>query len=466
MTFGDYLKECIEKKEVQVATLARSVGLNRGKLYNVFYGERSLTETELFSLIETAGFTPNEAQKLVDLYFTEIFGKTEFAKIKVLEKIIQTDVHACSGFNRKTFSDDVEGSIECKSQLLNAVSYIFGHEKTVISNFSFDNKELDALVFDCVINSDVGFTHITELSETPSAAENIASVACALKYMYNNSFPVYRYTDTEHATKSGLFPYYFVGETHAILFNSVNGIFIRDKASVAKIRENAVADAADCAPLGIKTDDVVYHSSLYDTALKNENISLYVISFYPCVATCSDYDIIYSLARDDLPEKEGLVNIAYEHYSRFYTMPEHCSIVSKAGIESFAETGNIQEIPNKFVKSANKETRIKILQKMLEKIESGEIYIADDSKIKLQPEFSLESFCTDLMLFFGYDFKKSDFFVADKYLCALYDISFVNTVKNLTQYLIHSKKVYPKEFSKTFIKNLISKLEFFPEYGS
>ncbi len=52
MTFGEYLNECIDKRDIPIAKITRISGINRGKLYNVFYNKRKLSEEELFSLIE------------------------------------------------------------------------------------------------------------------------------------------------------------------------------------------------------------------------------------------------------------------------------------------------------------------------------------------------------------------------------------------------------------------------------
>lgn len=74
MTFGEYLNECVENRGIPVAKITRISGINRGKLYNVFYNKRRLTEEELFALIENAGFSPTESDKLCDLYFSEVYG--------------------------------------------------------------------------------------------------------------------------------------------------------------------------------------------------------------------------------------------------------------------------------------------------------------------------------------------------------------------------------------------------------
>lgn len=464
MTFGEYLNNCIDSRGISISNITKVSGINRGKLYNVFYGERTLTTEELFALIGNAGFSQPESEKLIDLYFAEFFGEAEFAKIKLLEKAFQSDNRSGTPV-KYNFSDKTpSGAVSDKPALLTAVSFLLHHEKDVISNYSFGDKELDALVFDSTLNFDTKLTHICELSENTTDSENLEAIMSALKFMYNNSFPVYRYVNTEPKNRCGVFTHFFVGEKFALLFKDTSGIFITDEPSVKIIREKALAAVSECTPLGSRQDDIVYYSQIYDTALKSENASLFSIQHYPCILARAERDDLFSLGQDNLSEKEGLVDIAFNHYLKF-SFANNSNILSAKGIEAFAETGNIQEIPDTYVKPASKKLRIKFLNKLVESIENNELFIADDSKFKIQPGFITESYGNNFLSMLGYDPENAHFFVAEKFISTLYDVSLVNTFKNLVCYLINAKKIYTKDFSTTYVKNLISKLEFFPEYG-
>ena len=63
MTFGQYLEKCIKKRDISISHLTKISGINRGKLYYVYDGKRKLTEDELFSLINKAGFSSGESDK-------------------------------------------------------------------------------------------------------------------------------------------------------------------------------------------------------------------------------------------------------------------------------------------------------------------------------------------------------------------------------------------------------------------
>lgn len=464
MTFGEYLNKCIDSRGISISNITKVSGINRGKLYNVFYGERTLTENELFSLIDRSGFSPAVAENLVDLYFAEFFGEAEFAKIKLLEKAFQSDNRSVAPVKYDLPNKTPGGAVSDRPALLTAVSFLLLHEKDVISNYSFGDKELDTLVFDRTVNSDTKLMHICEFSENTTDSENLEALISALKFMYNSSFPVFRYVNTESKKQCGMFTHFFAGEKYALLFNNTSGIFVTDEPSVKVIRENALAAVSECTPLGIKQNDIVYYSQIYDTVLKTENTSLFSVQHYPCILAWAERDDLFSLGQDNLPEKECLVDIAFNHYLKF-SFANKSGVISAKGIEAFAETGNIQEIPDTYVKPASKELRIKFLNMLIKKIKNNELFIADDSKFKIQPGFIMESYGNNFLSMLGYDPENTHFFVAEKFISTLYDVSLVNTFNNFVYYLVHAKKIYTKEFSETYIKNLITKLEFFPGYG-
>lgn len=238
MTFGKYLKECIDKRDISIAHLTKTSGINRGKLYYVYDGKRRLTEDELFSLIDKAGFSSVEIDKLIDLYFKELYGKIEFSRIKYLENAIQRDNYTGEPFRFDSAEVDIKGSIENQKQLINSIVYMFYHDREIISNYSFLDKEIDNVVFESVLNSQTHLIHIMDLSTDELGEENIERIFASLKYMYNNCFPVSRYTNITQMKYENMFPYYFVGEKYAILYNNSNGIFIDDINTVKSIREN------------------------------------------------------------------------------------------------------------------------------------------------------------------------------------------------------------------------------------
>ena len=458
MTSGKYLEKCIKKREVSISYLTKISGVNRGKLYYVYEGKRKLTEDELFLLIEKAGFSNIETDKLLNLYFEDVYGKTEFSRIKYLENAIQRDNYSCINCNIHSVENDIKGAIENKKQLVNSIIYMFYHDREIISNFSYRDEEIDSVVFDCVLNSKMKLTHIMDLSVDEMSEENLERIFASLKYMYNNCFPVYRYTNIRQMEYNNIFPYYFVGESYAILYNDDNGIFISDTEIVSNIRKNVNKVVDDCILLGLKTNDLMYVKSLYEKGSKQFGSSTITFTFYPCIAKYVDYDFMYSITKNELPEKDMLVNIAFEYYSKIYQNRKFICLTTSKGLQMFSETGNIQEIYDTYVNAADKESRIKVLKNMIVGINNGDLFILDDDKINICPGMEIENHNKKLIIN-GYDFEKKNFTAVDKFIFSLDDQSIINTFNNFKDYIIHARKVYPKEYSIRFIEGLIVKLE-------
>lgn len=458
MTFGEYLKECIDKRDISISNLTKISGINRGKLYYVYDGKRKLTEDELFSLIDKTGFSSAESEKLIDLYFKELYGKIEFSRIKYLENAIQSDNYTGESCEFNSTEHDIKGSIENQKQLINSIVYMFYHDREIISNYSFLDKEIDNAVFESVLISQTHLIHIMDLSTDELGEENIERIFASLKYMYNNCFPVSRYTNITQMKYENMFPYYFVGEKYVILYNNSNGIFIDNIDTVKTIRENVYKIASTSTPLGTKPDDIMFVKSMYEKGSKAEGDATTTFTYYPCIAKYVDYDFMHSVTKNEIPEKEMLVNVAYEHYSKFYFEHKFRQITTVTGIEKFAETGCFQEIPAIYVNAASQKQRINILKKLVSAIDNNELFILDEDKVNMNSGMEIENHNKKLIIN-GYDFEKDNFASNDNFIVSFDDYSITKTFGNFIDYIIHSKKVYSNEYAKRFIESLIVKLE-------
>lgn len=454
MTFGEYLNECVENRGIPVAKITRISGINRGKLYNVFYDKRRLTEEELFALIENAGFSPTESDRLCDLYFSEVYGKDEFERIKHLENALKRDHRegSCAAFSVN--HDTIGNSIDNGKQLIDAVSFMFFNEKKIISNFPFSAKSLDDIVFYLTKNGTSELVHIMEIPEDEVGSKNIEAFFAALKYMYAGSFPVYRYIHSS-GNSTSLFPYYFVGEKYAVLFNGNSGIILKDKSSVDGVREAAEEKALECTALGSVHGDVFQTAAAYDLQFF-EKKSFYSFSYYPCIAKYTDYDILFSLGRDDIPNRKELTDFAFNHYKALYSTLHVRCFVTVNGLEDFSRTGHVQEIPYTFITDMSVENRIKVLSGMLDGIENGELYIVDGTKFHIVPGFLIES-SHNKVIAAGYDKDKENLFADEAFISTIPNATFANTLENLADFLVRSKKVFAKEYSQKFIHSLIAK---------
>ncbi len=461
MTFGEYLKKLLDAKGLTTAYLSKVSGANRGKLYYVYDGKRKLTSDELFSIVNGVDFSNEQIKTLINLYFEELYGSGAFSDIKHVESIIQKDLYKCEPSESiNTDQSGVNGYINVKTQLINSIVYLCSNDKDILTNFSFSDKNIDSTVFWFVENKALKLTHILDFSTKAAAIENLELIFSSVKYMYNNSFPVYRYINTEQMEYCNLFPYYFVGKKHALFYNGKNGVFIEDANAVKALRRRVTEEIKKCTPLGIRTEDILLIKSTYEREFDLENDDNFLISYYPSTCQCTDGNFIRGVARDDLPDREKLVKIA-ENYYKTYNGEDanYKQITTFNGLVQFAKTGNVAEVFNSYVKPADKKSRIRMLKKMLNDVNGDRLFLLDEKEINISNGIIFETVCGGLTIY-GYDCKKENFCYGEKFFANIKDAMMSNIFRMFCDYLIASRKVCSKELAKRFIKGLIAEMEF------
>lgn len=460
MTFGEYLEKCIREKNISISSLTKVTGINRGGLYSVFKGERSLKEDKLFALFENVGFSVKEEQTLTELYFSDVFGQSDFNKIKQMIHLINNlelpskEHKECINTFSKKFS------LTGKEEILSALKYILeeiGNSK-VITNYSYEDKRIDNLFYGFVKNGNSEqLMHVLSFSEKSSGLHNINTVFSSLKYMYLNCFPVYKYENKSEQ----IYPYFAVTDKYALLFNDNDGIFIDEPIVINRVLGQVETMVSQCTGLGMATDDIMFIKDMYAKGLSNtEDHFNDLISYcgYPCVAPFADYDLMYSITREELPEKELLVHIAYDHYQSLYKNADFTFFYSLNGLKRFAETGNVCEIPETYVTNLSKKYRLQVLNQIIESVKEEKIYLVNDEKFNIPENIEIEDYFSKVIIN-AFDCNKDNFASCDKFLSALNDSDIIHTFKILKEYLIRARMVYPKQYAKIYIQNIIVKLE-------
>lgn len=460
MTFGVYLEKCIREKNISISRLTKVTGINRGGLYSVFKGERSLKEDKLFALFENVGFSLKEEQTLTELYFSDVFGQSDFNKIKQMIHLIN-NLELPSKEHKEfinTFSKKF--SLTGKEEILSALKYILkeiGNSK-VITNYSYEDERIDHLFYSFVKNGNKEqLIHILSFSEKSSGLHNINTVFSSLKYMYLNCFPVYKYENKSEQ----IYPYFAVTDKYALLFNDNDGIFIDEPIVINRVLGKVETMVSQCTGLGMATDDVMFIKDMYAKGLsKTEDNFNELITYcgYPCVAPFADYDLMYSITRDELPEKELLVHIAYDHYQSLYKNADFTFFYSLNGLKRFAETGNVCEIPETYVTNLSIKYRLQVLNQIIEAVKDEKIYLVNDEKFNIPENIEIEDYFSKVIIS-AFDCNKDNFFSCNKFLSTLNDSDIIHTFKILKEYLIRARMVYPKQYAEIYIKNIIVKLE-------
>ena len=458
MTFGEFLKECIEKRNLSVANLTKESGVNRGKLYYVFDDKRKLTVDELDAIIDGAGIAGAEAERLIDLFFREKFGDDEFERVKCLENALKRENCAVKPCPLPPCKDSVVGAINDRDALADAVVYLFANDEDIITNYSFLDKKIDETVFSCVMNGGEKklAAHIMLFSNENAGTDNIETIFASLKFLYNGFFPLYRHADIVRMKYMNMFPYWFVGRKYAVLYGDGKGIVIDDPDAVRTVYAAALTETEKCVPFGVHNDDIMFIKDIHAKKDGKYGCIRLNMSSIPCLGGFADYEFIYNVAKEELPDREMLAKIAYRYYDDIFT--DSVKITSCGGMRRFAETGLVQEIPAALVNAASVADRVRLLKTLIEAVNDGRLFLTDDEKFEMCPGLAVAVHAKGIFLS-GADCTKEPIFEVEKFIVDIEDIGLVKTFGELGEYIIRSGKVFSKEYAASFTEELVIELE-------
>lgn len=456
MDFGCYLESCIRKKDISINALAKMCGINRGGLYSIFKNERKLKEDKLFELIRIAGLNSTEEKKLVHLFFCDYFGESEFQRIESLLDEIQR-VGRDRPIEQQIAPFEKKSTLVGEAEICSALKLLIDTNDTVTTNFSYSCGAIDQLFYSAVCGGALKeLRHIITLSEEGDHAHNYKTIFSSFKYMYAQSFPYYQWGSVDKLTRLIAFPNFAIGSQNAVLFDNDWGIFIDDPETVSNLNNKFAPLLKQCQKFGRIAEDDMEVKQLYQDSFSDRGE---VISFqsYLCVAPYVDYELIFNIVREQLPQRELLAKIGYEYYKNVFQTVDFLQFATIDGLKRFAETGNVAEVSGALVQPAGIEDRIKILRGISRAAESEHFFIFDDQKFYMPRDFAIEKY-TGRLMFGGFDRTVPNFGQRDKFLAELDDISLINTFHHAAEYLIHSRKVHSKDFTLRLIDELLLKL--------
>ncbi len=447
MVFGAYLEKLVYDSDWSINQLTKQCGVNRGGLYSVFKSQRKLTDEQLFALISKLNLSPAKEAKLTDMYFDDYYGKLEHSKIKYAIEQIKDCVPAAAYAN-----GDLKGAP------IDALKSFLSQNQRVVTNFPYAFADADRLFFAAVRAGTVTeFTHIFALDNQDDYQNNYSSIFKSLKYMYFGHFPKWYYASVKALHDAALFPYFAVGEKTAVLFSETAAVTLTNAQAVQTVAGEAAKLLEACETFGEKIEDILQVKDEYQRGLAGESLAMTLTS-YPCLAKFADHETMQSIVRQNLPNKEMLVEIAYSHYSAMYRRIRQIQITTEEGIQRFASTGNFREVSAQYIDCADVRHRIKVLEKVLEAVAAEEVYLLNKDKLALPDGFMMENYASQTILYL-FDAQNENGDMYERFFAQFKDRSFVSALNQTMEYLIKSRKVYPKEYTLQFVENIIAGLK-------
>lgn len=446
MKFGEYLENLVRDSGISINALSNECCVNRGGLYSVFKQSRQLKPEQLYTLISKLCLTHAEEEKLTSLYFIDMYGSERYKKILCLIDAIKK----CA--EDKAYKPDYS---DLNSDLMAKLQSFIRENSSVITNYSCDFIEADSLFYDSVKNGQItNFVHILALDDQGNYKYNYNSVFSSVKYMYLCQFPYYYFTSLKPQKPLSLLPYFAIGDKSALLFSREKVVEVNDAESVNILAEEAEKLKQSCKCFGTHTVDIMQIKDSYKKGMADGSTSI-TLSSYPCLASYVDREAMENAVRQDLPNKEGLVEIAYSHYSNMFKHIKNVIICSESGIKKFAETGNLIEISSDLIQNLDVEHRIGVLRKVIAAIENNTFYLLDEQKIKIPENLELEKYAN--RIYFGGNYGNTDnFSMYDAFFAAFESYSFVEDFRITAEYIIQSRLVCTKAYAVQFIHDLIA----------
>lgn len=476
MTFGQILKKFINDSDTSVRLFSVVTGLNRGWLYNIFNGKKPLPEDKFHKLLVSFPFSEVQKQILSDAYYEEVFGVSDFAKIKYmieeLKKLSSKEsfskdfptIHNLHG-SEIEYVNNNENLMECITFLLENLS---SHsDSKLYTNYCFSHEEIDSAIYSWIIKRDFKeIFHIVHFENNGESPHNLRNIFHSLKYAKNKINTYYYYDNNHPMQMDNIFPFFIITNSNMLLYdNSLSsGLLISNRDIVNNFINKANTILSGCSPL-VMFPDSVFHLKEYLAQNINYNISnddkrdAVALSFEPCLTPYLNLDIIDSIAKSDIPHRNFVVQSLVEWLSATIPTENLISIHTPTGLRKFAEDGIISYFPSEYASPVSKEDRIKILNNCTEENSSRNSFnLLDENKMVLPTDLKFELSPNNTVIIYG-TFDENDYSYTGEYIIAFSNNIMVQDFYNLKDYILRNHLTLNSQYTNLFLKELVLKLQ-------
>lgn len=457
MELHECLQSLFESKKATLSSISRLSDINKGTLHRIVYGKQDVKFDELMKISNALGLSLGERELLFDLYFDGIYGATDMEIVRYLIAEVPKAFHPLNvtvpekGYDAYP-KDGYMPTCEKVYEAIYTVSDIDSGK--IYTNFSFKDAHLDEFFFRKAQKDSIELVHCVEKIQNGGERTNLQSLLRALRYMQIQQFP-YLVELWQSGAGSQLLPYFVVTQKGAVLFNDTFGFITIEQDAVASLISVLDKNIASAPRLGSVPSDIM---SLKNTtaALQSVDGNLSLFCKYPCCSNILKREWMYDAARD-VPFKEQLIEICATHYEQLFAYTEMTMFTTLPGLEDFAKTGNFYQIPADFVHGFSPKVRIEFFEAMKKEIEKDRFFILVNPDA-IPDGVTVECYANYTAIG-GADTSTPDFGLGMQYHYTATDPFYVKIMKIMSEYLISSSRVYPKDVALRMINNCIALVE-------
>lgn len=403
--FSRCISKYVADSGYTVYKISQITGLGRTAIQHIMSGNLVPTQAFLDKLCTVFKITPRQKDALTELYFKEKFGEKTYNERKNIRSIIETLPQYYVSKSAAIIPDAMQlPDTKSVSGFLNInqmISEIIGKElemndPLILTTIPFENKMLyDNIVqmFGACDNKNAVVEHFFRIykNDSGSSVNNTETLKNALTMAMNvgmvyNPYCYYAYKEAVDDCLP-IFPYSLISSAYVVL---VSGDFqlavISNDSGIMKTARTHIDKIKRSSKLMIEMID---NKRMFDIFAESSRFFDKSLEYQPCVSKYITLEIV-SKKLIDIPEHDYIFNFLEKNFFTSeqikVTMRQSAlNVFSRRGLENFAETGVMINMPGQLLKPLSVEERIYILECM--KNDVGDYFkMLDDSKLRI-PQF-------------------------------------------------------------------------------
>lgn len=477
--FSDKLKQLIEESGIKIYQLAKNSELDRTTIQRAVTGDRLPNIAFVEKLCDYLRVSPKERTELFDLYSISKIGEKVYSRRKYIKAMIEriATIHTVQeNTSNSQKSVSFTGRINEDNTIFTG-QYIVNNtirdvlEDEVVNNSSpeisiyvpFNYSFFFDLLYQLYLseNGRINIKNIIRLNKNPNAFQNsnynleILSHVMPFSFSAGNGYHPYYYYDNFDASNDIvlLMPYYIITSKRLITISAdfKTAILYNNESIVHLYRDNfeiAITKSKPLTAQHLNCDDMLL---AYLEAYKSSGEISHIFEPQPCFAFYYTDELIQTHLNQELENREMILELLYNFYGAYRNIKNRpMSISSIDGLNYFAATGILADLPTQFAIPFTLDERIMLLKKLKDDIinDNYQVFVTNPVNFII-PSISIQLYKTNRLDFFATNNNGaiSSSFVEEKSITeAFYD--FFESLPN-------SDLVYSKEETIEIIDSLI-----------
>lgn len=352
------LKELIKESGRTIYSFSNEAQIERTYLTKILSGKRNLTLDKFLMIIDALKVDKKQRYELIEAYIVENFSKSKF---EAYSEYLSTAFLCVK--EKSTTVTQIESDLiifDDRRRLLDFAEFFLSEDNfssRLYTNFPTSTllliaQERTNCDFRCILNSET--------------KETAVSVFELIKLSVINCV-AYADKNLSVKAKNEFYPYIVISDDGILFANKAldKGYYIRNKA-VSDLYADDFCRLLSRMKISSQIyDDILDVKELVQKNMFNKKIHRVVTNNF-CAIAFMIHSEFEELARENLPERDYLIDTTYAYYRAFFESSDsHRFIINLEGLTDFCETGIIHEMPLSYSRPLSVETRVNILKRIV-----------------------------------------------------------------------------------------------------